>query len=314
MTHKNKALWAINPFIDTQANLRHLKELAEGTLKNFQIEPAFVVSPVETGVLLASDSLKSSRLKAIASQILNASLASGPKIANRLLPSKVLFEKDFKISESARKLAQHAASSGFDLIVVETRGQTQLSSFGIGSFARSLLHASKIPLLTLNPRSKKFRRMDRVVFATDLSQESEKVFAQFCKFAKSAQAKQIDLLFVLPRPASWTLGAMGALSATQPGLSPFDASSYLAETRDDANKRSAAFSKTAGRMRIATSLHIVETNESVAEAIERFAVKRKAGLVGLVATTGRFWGSLLGSTTYKLIGQSVIPVWVARPY
>jgi nucleotide-binding universal stress UspA family protein len=310
MANKMKAAWAINPFIDTRPHLRQMKGLVKKLTPGIQAEPVFVVSPVETGLLLMSNSLKPSHLKKVASHVLDAVVDSWPKNDVSLLPPQVLYEKGLKISDSAKKLAQHATHAGCELIVIRTRGSAEAEFFGLGSFARALLHASKIPVLAINPKYKTARAVDHLVYATDLSKESEKVFAKFCKLASSLKAKKVEILYILPCPAAWTTASM---AAPFPGLPALDVPNYMEETRAFAKDRSVAFLNVARRMKVPTNFVIVESDESVADAIERFVRKRSADLLGLVSTTGRFWGSVLGATSYKLIGRSALPVWVARP-
>lgn len=87
---------------------------------------------------------------------------------------------------------------GIDLMILGTRGRTGISKFLLGSTAQEIFHYISCPVLTVGPGSHGASRplqLNRVLFATDLSPESEAAIPYVLKPATIWQS-EIDVLHV----------------------------------------------------------------------------------------------------------------------
>lgn len=90
-------------------------------------------------------------------------------------------------------LEQAIQKNGIDLVIIGTHGASGLSEFFVGSNAEKVVRAVSVPVLTLKNRISHRPRL--IVFASDFSEESERVFIKVLEFAKLFEAN-IHLLKV----------------------------------------------------------------------------------------------------------------------
>jgi nucleotide-binding universal stress UspA family protein len=103
-----------------------------------------------------------------------------------------------------------------DLLIVGTRGRSGISKLLLGSVAEEIFHCVCCPVLTIGPWSRPAARqlkLNRVLFATDLSAESFSAISYVLTAAKTWQA-DIDVLHVCSPVTSKCQGSMESLSRT----------------------------------------------------------------------------------------------------
>jgi len=92
-----------------------------------------------------------------------------------------------------------------DLLVLGTHGRTGLSKLLMGSVAEKIFRLASIPVLTVGPRvcheEKSVAEFDRIVFATNFSDESLAAVPYAISLAHKRQAR-LSLLHVLEQPES----------------------------------------------------------------------------------------------------------------
>ncbi len=87
---------------------------------------------------------------------------------------------------------------GIDLLILGTRGRTGVSKFLMGSIAQEIFHCISCPVLTVGPWSLDASRqiqLKKVLFATDLSPESE-VVLPYVLLPATMWGAEIDVLHV----------------------------------------------------------------------------------------------------------------------
>jgi nucleotide-binding universal stress UspA family protein len=93
------------------------------------------------------------------------------------------------------------AMHGIDLIVIGTHGWRGLQRLLLGSTAELILRGASCPVLTVGPHVSKLERdpeyIDRILFATDLTQHTEYAISYALSFAHERCA-HLTLLHVLP--------------------------------------------------------------------------------------------------------------------
>jgi nucleotide-binding universal stress UspA family protein len=94
------------------------------------------------------------------------------------------------------------ALHGIDLIVIGTHGWRGLQRLLLGSTAELILRSAPCPVLTVGPHVSKLERdpeyVDRILFATDFTQQSEYALSYALSFAHERCA-HVTFLHVLPK-------------------------------------------------------------------------------------------------------------------
>lgn len=90
-----------------------------------------------------------------------------------------------------------------DLIVLGTRGRTELQKLFLGSTAEKVFRSSPVPMMTIGPAvhigSQNDARFHRVLFASDLTRESLSAAPYAVSIAQENDA-QLTLLHVMQEP------------------------------------------------------------------------------------------------------------------
>ncbi len=105
--------------------------------------------------------------------------------------------------DPATEILKTTEEGSTSLLVIGTRGHKGLATLVLGSTAERLIHQAKCPILTIGPAVKPLRpplSFQRIVYATDFSQEAAKAFVFALSFAQDFGA-HLYLCHVLPAPA-----------------------------------------------------------------------------------------------------------------
>jgi len=299
------ATWGINPFIKSRHATTQIKNFIKPFAEKLHIAPVFVVNPGEFNIFIEDKGWDPFLFKIAGTKHVEKKFKDLPKEV--FDKPQVIYEENPKVTVAAKTLCKHAADHNSELILCNTRAD-RMGSFGIGSFAQALLLNSDIPVLTFNPKTKSFKNLDNLLFVTDFSVESREVFYEFCKFAKKLNAK-VTVMHHIAEYADWFTDPMMAANA---GVSIFDPEAYLSDARKWANDDAKKFLRIAEKAEVVAKFVLLETKERAADAIAKYAAKNKFGIVGMAAVAGNVLGNLLGTTSQKVVAQSLVPVWVAR--
>jgi nucleotide-binding universal stress UspA family protein len=211
----------------------------------------------------------------------------------------------------APTLAEHAAGTGADLIVMTTHGRGGLSRFWLGSVADELIRRSTIPVLVVRPADAqpsddaltREPPIRRVIVPLDGSQFAEAALGPASALARLFGAT-VELFHAVPTlPVVLAEGAV----ITQPAVDV----AILDELKRQGHEMLNATAErlAAEGLKVMTTLVIAER---VAAAIMD---QTKAGDVVAIATHARppatRW--FLGSVADKLIRGADVPVLVVRP-
>jgi nucleotide-binding universal stress UspA family protein len=119
---------------------------------------------------------------------------------NRL---EVISGEFFSFQEGAKVLLDYAKSGGFNLIVASTHARFGSRSDALfpGSFVETILDQTEIPSLVVNPKWRMGHGVDRLVFPTDFSEESQVWFERAISLAQERKLK-LTLFYKLDLPLS----------------------------------------------------------------------------------------------------------------
>lgn len=286
------ALWAVDPF-DTE-HLPNQDALAQARLHiggSFEnTVPVFVCSPYFIDPLSPQEKVRN--------------YLSSLQVSSIQAP-QILVSESEKKKDWVRTLLDEAKMKNAELIILTNHGRKGLSKLLAGSFAENLLKESHLPILFLGENPPSESHWNRVLFATDFSEDSHRSLLEFLNFT-SMTATELLLFHAITMPT-------GALSGTHLGGVPANFSGIFWEQQVAwAKKEAKHWIASAKRLNLKTHLHTI-VNESVgnpALAVLDMAHREGVSLIGLSSQGPKFF---FQSVTEDVLSFSDFEIWVTGP-
>lgn len=301
-----KIAWAVDPFEPVSMLHRN----AVKTLRFFRdkfdatIEPVFVLKmqPQSSPFVTACWVPEYHRIAKNAFQEFFLKL----KIKDFSEP-KIILHESLSLKAAIDALCDYAVHSDTNLIVTNTHSRVRLQRLFLGSFAETLLYRSKVPVMVIGDEIKRYKSTDTVLFPTDFSIRSQRVFREVLKLAIQLDWKIIVVHCVPPPidPAMLsTLSSLGGAWQAVPGQ-------ILKET--EIAERTARHWKTLAIQRgVELDFLISSLGGSIWETVIRLAKREKVGLILLESQSGPLSSMIIGSVARQVIRHAPCPVMTLR--
>ena len=216
---------------------------------------------------------------------------------------KLNFEIIVKSGDVREEILGIVKDIDIDLVVMGTHGKSYIERMLLGSVTERMLRKLPVPVLTVShlDREKEMHKpgpvpLQRILYATDLSDESEPGLGFAMRLARELDARLTVTHVVEPINSSL--------------LSP-EMATYLSEfsvkMRDDAKERLSRFVALESDGTVPTTTVLAEGFP--ADAINKIAAKCKADLIVInLQGRGLLDRALLGSTAERVIRTATVPV------
>lgn len=285
-------LWALDPFETAiPAPARLISTLGDSDAK-VRIEPIYLLGTDGMGIPVP-----------IAEEAMKRKL-SRVKLRGLQAPKVLTFD-----GPSPRKavdaLLKYAKSRQADLIVVGTHSRKGLPRLFLGSFAETLLLRSKIPVLITHPEGKTSGLIQNIVFPTDLSAGSRRLFRRALKLAKACRAR-LTIVHGIPHPIEPLI--QSGVSLLGGGWDP--SSQLVTEAEEQARRALKSLVREASKAGVKTSCVLQPAPLPVRDVI--LAASRKSDVIAMGAQSGSVAAALIGSITRQVVREARCPVWVIR--
>lgn len=301
-----KIIWAVDAFQPKnkiKKNCAHaLSALTKG--RKATIEPVYMLSDGLLGLSVPVQSLdrnfRPAAEKALRTAVSHARLRAlgKPKVITRMLSST---------TDAVVALDRYARSRDADLIVVGSHARTGLPRMILGSFAETLLLHTKTPVLTVGPKIPKKPHFEHILFATDFSKNSERMFDRVVRLARELRSK-ITIFHAIPNPADPVV--QSGVFLLGGGWMPV--TMHLGELEEDRGKTAASWVAAARKGGVKADFKIESWSLSASDSILSAARKTRCGLIAMAAQSGPAAAILLGSATRQVLRHAQCPVWVMR--
>lgn len=301
-----RILWAVDPFERKTETRSHLLSTLQSFTQGHSvcIEPTYVLSPSEFDISFAFTSPWSKEYMKSAKATLDQCI-SNLNLPD-LLPSKVLLQRQPSLGQSVRALLRYAERSGADLIAVGTHARTGLFRIFLGSFAETLLLHSKLPLLITGPHFKN-KKMDQILFATDLGKTADILFERVLELAVRLKSS-ITLFHVITHPIEPIF--QSGVYLLSGGWVEWP--EYLSQEEDEKRKVANRYAEIAKKRGVKFNVVIDSSHLSVSALILKKAKNSKASLIALAAESGSVSATFIGSITRQVVREAPCPIWVMR--
>lgn len=299
----DKVIWSVDPFGSHKAlqfNVAHgLAKLAReaGSI----IEPVCVLGPDQLKVPTKAFKGHTKQYQLEGERILQKWVGE-LKIKNLSAPT-LLVQNAFSTRATVDTLLDYARKSGASAIGVGTRTKKTLERFFVGSFAETLILRSAIPIFLQPAQVKVPTKFSHILFASDFSDESFRVFNRLLVVAKTLKAKvtvYYKVEFVMP-PAVY-------------GFDPIPVyDEYQTEDLKERRELSKKFTDAGKSSGVTVKVVIDEKPGFVSEAILSAARKQKANLIAMASQSGPIGATLLGSVCRQVVRAAKLPMWIIHP-
>ncbi|MGK5082493.1 universal stress protein [Bdellovibrionota bacterium FG-1] len=301
-----RIVWALDAFEGesvTRSSLIHLlKQISKKT--GARVAPVYVLGPAEFNLPINFTDPWLKEYGPLAEKALKVVLAGAE--FSELSKPVVLFGRTASHRHSVRALLQYAVKTKADLIAVGTHARKGLSRLFLGSFTETLLLDAKIPLLTVGPEVE-LNPIDSILFSTDFSPGSDKVFALVLRLAKQLGARLV-LFHAVRQPIDPVL--QGGVYMGGPGWMPVG--DFLQREEKEKRDRAAQWVDRAKTEDVDAEAVFSSEVSSVASEILEMARNKKMGMIALAAQSGRLTSAFLGSIARQVVREAHCPVWVVR--
>lgn len=221
---------------------------------------------------------------------------------------EVVYSPSNKRSDWVDRILDIAKNKNAQLILLTSHGRSAIGTFFLGSFAQELLQKSTLPVLFLSPRRAKVAQTEKVLFATDFSEESKAAFVKFLQLVKD-KTSDLILFHAFNFPILPMTAAQGA------GLFTPLPDSFVEEQKEWVDREIVRWIEEAHKTNIKIHFQslVEESLTSAAVAIEKVAERENVSLVGLVSHVGPVARLALGSVTQELLSSQKLNLWVCGP-
>lgn len=298
-----KVFWALDAFHDEPKDqLRMGKTLNLLFAKeNAVIQPVSVLLPGRYNPEALSFPIKWNELAGDAKKNLKKLFKEGN--LKGIEEPRLIKQKGASVKNAVMELCGFAMDEGADLIAVSSHSRKGLSRFLIGSFAETLVLNAPLPVLVINPKWVPGKKMKHILFPTDFSPNSRKVFDRVLVLAKELQCE--ILLMHAMEISPYTLYPLAVPPVSKKPVN--DLAKDLHEKGDEWVRH--------GRLMGAkVKFYLSKNGEYALEAILRIAKKMgPSGMIAMASQSEQLESILLGSLTRQVIRSSPCPVLTVHP-
>jgi nucleotide-binding universal stress UspA family protein len=292
-----KALWAFEPESQSAAAIQGMyRLLLQFVGSPGKMELGFVITGNESNLYRAYDVPAEERFTIYTRRLIHRDL----KRARVSMPDNRIHLVDFdtlRTTKAVDRFLAFARSRRVDLVALHTRSKRGIDRLVMGSFAETTVHRSSIDLLLMGPQTRFRPKVRRILFASDFSPSSKRIFIKVLALCKRLGA---DLrVFHCPHTTYWW-----SLDEANPKVRTYRR--YV--------KRTAQWYKDTSRNAKILCDVKVEDDEfrSIPELILNSAKKTQSDLIVVSAETGPFAALMGGSVTRKLLRYGRLPILVLK--
>ncbi len=301
MSHPTEhILWAMDPFAEKKLQLKTLDAIQCFT-KNAKtiIEPVTVLSPDQLRLPIQAFRTESENFRLHAEDNLKKWLKQ-VKIPG-LKPFTLLVSEKYSLRSSTDLLLTYAKDSGASLIALSTHARKGVARIIAGSFAETLLLHSSTPLLVVNPLVQA-TKVTQILFPTDMSEASEKAFAQVIEIAKQLKAT-INLYHKVEYVIPDTYSVFTHHQAYE---------DYLEKDLESREKQLEGWIARAKKSQVKAEVIFDKKPSFVTQGILGAVRKTKSQMIALCSHTGMMGNVMLGSVTRQILREAKCPVWTVH--
>lgn len=294
-------LWSVNPFADDSRLIRRTAAVLLELAGQWQatVEPVYILQDVPPNVKLLPRLLADVQEQA-REELRHLTRGLKWRGSERL---KLLVSPSTRLRDQVQALSDYYRRRKASLLAVSTRARKGPRRWMMGSFAESLISEAELPLFVINPMERLPRRIQRILFPTDFSDESRDAFHRAI-----GVAQEMDVPITVFHRLQCERGpAYDAGYATLPRYARFHDDQFRLRTA----QAEEWVRQAAARGVRAQGVVDHRTDWTIAEEIVSRSRSRGA-IVMMAAHSGKALSGWLGGVTRQVVRSAECPVWVLQ--
>jgi nucleotide-binding universal stress UspA family protein len=309
----NKVVWALDPMEQVvRAHEKAIEMVRELVKQGIQVQPIYLMSPFSQSDFNFPFELSAAWPTLIDEFVPGAEKLISEKLRSYLvegvLPPKIISQVATSMTHTVDTLTQASIDLGADVILATTHGRSGFRRFISGSFTETLMARSALPVVVLGPHIKKSVKIEmpkKILFASDLSEESKEVFRRVLSMAKFMGA-EVTVFHTLA--LSFEPVFQSGVFLLGGGWVPIQAN--FGEELQRQERRAHAWARWGNTQGVKVSYWISMESRSVSESLLKATEDSNYSMIAIEAQSGAFSATLLGSITRQVVRHSPCPVWV----
>ncbi len=297
-------LVGLNPTEKDKRATKRLFQIAQVWSQPRQkIIPVTVISPIDVGwPVHALADVKDQLFKGIRTRMEKLLKSTGVKSQ----ATEIIYSRELSMTEAARMLAKEASQQKAEMIAVHAHAGAKPHFFGIGSFTERVIGLSTVPVLVMGHRARAPKKISRIVFPTDFSEESQKTFAKVLELGKRFGAEVI--LLHRYDPPIYPIG----VNAYGIAFDPLWMEEYINSSRYQQQTQGEEWEAKAKKNGVNCRFLLDESFGSLSAQIAKAVAKEKADILAIHVHRGEKMQMFLGREVRALFSKAHCPVLVMR--
>ncbi|MCB0363126.1 MAG: universal stress protein [Bdellovibrionales bacterium] len=220
---------------------------------------------------------------------------------------EILINKKPSLDLNVRKLLAYSEKRRAEVVVMNSHARRGLSRFFVGSFAETALMMTKTPLLLVNPDSHAISAFKKVLFPTDFTVASRRVFKTAINFCKK-HGSQLIIYHKLPDP----IEPMIQTGVYMAGGGWVSIQNYKEKESEAREMESRAWVEQAAKEGVEAKFYIEEKSGFITDSINQYISQHGVDMVAVGSKSGPLSSVLIGSVARQMVRESSCPVWVVH--
>jgi nucleotide-binding universal stress UspA family protein len=296
-------LWAVDPFTKDQKSLKAVSQVIEAmhsseesrtlpvsVLRATELNwPAAILAPLRKQPVAIVGKVLQERLSAISQAPLKE-----PQVLLQSKPSRL---------EAVKKVLDFAREQKPSMIAVSTSSASPIKSLRMGSFCEALIALSTTPVLAVGPKAKAPKKINTILFPTDFTSASRKVFKSVLVRARELGARVILLHVFDTSYQSLAFGGEWGL-----GIDPVLVESAFQDAEDARREQGTAWQRLARRLKVECEFKMFKGSRGVSTVVIDNC--ESVDLIAMASYRGRIGQAILGSVARDVLTRAERPVLI----
>ncbi len=283
-----KILWTFDPF---EKN-KELHEFGKNLLVNLftkkdSMQAVYVASNAEAELATAFNIPVKKRYTSYPKNLIKDELN---EMDLKNVKVEVLLEESLSLTSVVKKIINYTKEKKIDLILIATNSKKVLPKMVLGSFAETLVHMSVCDLLIFHQLTKfALKTPQNLLYAHDFSSKGSIGLMRAAEYAKKWNATLTVVYVPIP-----------------------EVGMELHEFKSSVQKKVEKLEKTMEKEKVKCRVHLEYDIKPINEIILDVAAKTKADIIAVAAQSNKLTALLGGSTTRKILRESLLPTLVLK--
>ncbi len=306
---QKKIIWAFDPYTDIVETWKRAQEAINllNVDGDFEVEPVYVIGSDLLRWVGNVTPPQLSHIKPFVEKTLSDRLKD-IKIKNMKAP-EIIETTNTSRREDVSSFINYINSVKPELLVINTHARSGISRLFMGSFAENVLLHCTTPTLFVNPNNETVEKMDNVLFPTDFSEHSLKVYKSFIN-TYSGTVKKVLIMSKVLRP----LNAFADAGVSALGGAWVAPEQFINQEKDDRTEDGKKWIELAKAKGIEAEFIVDDSLGNVVDSINELQQQKNVDFIAMSSESGPIESIVIGSIARSVIREVSKPVLICHGF